>query len=88
MTVKRSGGGRSPATGPVGKRARGSAGLSGREVLFEFRRVGNVMRVVAIDPASGVEVIMVADPRQSKTVIQRLAAQKLAYVLAKKNASK
>lgn len=46
------------------------------------------MRVVAIDPASGVEVIMVADPRQSKTVIQRLAAQKLAYVLAKKNASK
>ena len=56
------------------------------EVLFEFKRHGNVLRVTAIDPKSGTEVIMVADPRQSKTVIQRFAARKLAYVLARNQA--
>jgi len=56
------------------------------EVLFEFKRHGNVLRVVAIDPKTGTEVIMIADPRQSKMVIQRLAARKLAYVLAKNQA--
>jgi len=56
------------------------------EVLFEFQRHGHIMRVVAIDPKTGTEVIMIADPRQSKTVIKRFAARKLAYVLAKNQA--
>jgi len=71
MTMKRAGGGQPPMLG---------------EVLFEFQRHGNILRVTAIDPKSGTEVIMVADPRQSKTVIQRLAARKLAYVMAKNQA--
>ncbi|MBF0247182.1 MAG: hypothetical protein HQL36_03790 [Alphaproteobacteria bacterium] len=54
------------------------------EVLFEFRRVGKVLRVCAIDPRTGVEVTMVADPRQGPETIKRVAARKLAYVLNKK----
>lgn len=56
-----------------------------REVLFEFQRHGNIMRVVAIDPVSGTEVMMIADPRHGETIIKRLAARKLAYVLSKKS---
>jgi len=56
------------------------------EVLFEFQRVGKIMRVVAIDPDTATEVIMVADPRHGMDTIKRLAARKLAYVLAKKRA--
>lgn len=55
----------------------------GREVLLEVQRYGNVLRVTAIDPVTGTEVIMVADPRQSMTTIKQLAARKLAYVLNK-----
>ena len=54
-----------------------------REVLFEFQKVGHILRVTAIDPDTGTEVIMVADPRQSQEHIKRLAARKLAYVLEK-----
>lgn len=69
MSIKRVGGGLPPLP---------------KEVLFEFKRVGRILRVVAIDPQSAVEVIMIADPRQSGSVIKMLAARKLAYVLAKK----
>lgn len=54
------------------------------QVLFEFQRIGNVMRVVAIDPVTMIEVTMVADPRQSQDTIKKVAARKLAYVIAKK----
>ncbi|HEY9163697.1 MAG TPA: hypothetical protein VIN57_03715 [Magnetovibrio sp.] len=62
--------------------ARRSKGL-GREVLLEMHRVGNALRVTAIDPVTGTEVIMVADPRQSMETIKQLAARKLAYVIDK-----
>ena len=54
------------------------------EILFEFRRLGNVLRVCAIDPDSHTEVIMVGDPKQSMEVLKRLAARKLMYVMRKK----
>lgn len=56
------------------------------EVLFEFRPVGKILRVIALDPKTGTEVIMVADPRYGKEAIKRLAARKLAYVISKKKA--
>ena len=65
-----------------GEKARAIPALP-REVLFEFHKVGHILRVTAIDPDSGTEVIMVADPRQSQEHIKRLAARKLAYVLDK-----
>ncbi|MCK5547021.1 MAG: hypothetical protein KAI27_06570 [Rhodospirillaceae bacterium] len=70
---------------PPSKRGRGIAlpeGLS--EVLFEFRPVGRILRVTAIDPKTGTEVIMVADPKYGEATIKRLAARKLAYVISKK----
>lgn len=54
------------------------------EVLFEFRQVGNVVRVSAIDPVTGTEVVTVAAPGYSEHMIKRIAARKLAYVIAKK----
>ncbi len=54
------------------------------EVLFEFQRVGKILRVTAIDPKTATEVIMVADPAYGDMAIKRLAARKLAYVIRKK----
>lgn len=57
-----------------------------KEVLFEVQRHGNILRIVAIDPVTGTEVIMIADPRQSMEIIKRLAARKLLYVMEKNRA--
>ncbi len=54
------------------------------EVLFEFRRVGKALRVVAIDPITNTEVTMVGDPKRGRETLKRLAARKLVYVLAKR----
>lgn len=57
----------------------------GREILFEFQRIGHQVRVIAIDPITGTEVTMVADARASEQSIKRLAARKLFYVMRKKS---
>lgn len=54
------------------------------EILFEFRRVGKITRVVAIDPITGIEVTMVGAPGYTIGMLKRFAARKLAYVIAKK----
>ncbi len=54
------------------------------EVLFQFQRVGGSVRVVAIDPITGIEVTMVAPPTGELEGVKRIAARKLAYVIAKK----
>lgn len=61
--------------------ATGSGG--GEEAFIEFRRIGTALQVIAIDPATGMEVSMVGDPRMSQQELARLAVQKLRYVLAK-----
>ena len=57
------------------------------EVLIEMRRVGNSLRVAAIDPVSGTEVTMVVPSNAKISDIKRIAARKLAYVLGKKKAA-
>ena len=54
------------------------------EILLEIRRLGKSLRVIAIDPASGTEVTMVAPANATKAVIKKNAASKLAYVISKK----
>ncbi len=54
------------------------------EVLFELRQVGNNVRVMALDPLTGTEVVMVGDARQTKKTLKRNAMNKLRYVMAKK----
>ncbi len=54
-----------------------------RETIFEFVRVGGALKVIAVDPESGLEVTIVADPGASEAELKRLARQKLDYVRAK-----
>jgi hypothetical protein len=46
--------------------------------------VGRVVRVTAIDPATGTEVISVGDAERSIAALKRLAARKLMYVLRRR----
>ena len=55
-----------------------------REVIFEFHRVGNAVKVSAIEVGSGVEVSIVGDPAVGEATLKRLALRKLEYVLAKR----
>jgi hypothetical protein len=56
-----------------------------REVIFEFVRVGQAVKVSAIDAASGTEVSIVGDPTVGEAALKRLAQRKLEYVLARRN---
>lgn len=42
------------------------------------------IRVAAIDPVTRIEVIMVGAPGYGEEALKRLAARKLAYVIAKR----
>ena len=57
------------------------------EVLFEFVSVGRYLRVNAIDPRTGIEVTLTADPRYGESHIKRIATRKLAYVISKQRPS-
>ena len=59
------------------------------EVLIELiYTAGRSVKVIAIDPDTGTEVVMVGDKNQSEEVLKRLAARKLHYVLGKNQKSK
>ncbi len=53
------------------------------EVLFEFVQLGNYVKVMAVDPRTGVEVSIVGDRRAGKKTLERIAIQKLKYVIGK-----
>ncbi len=54
------------------------------EVLFEFSRVGNVMRVAALHVDTNTEVIIAGPLTAPQAHLRNTALQKLRYVLAKK----
>ena len=56
-----------------------------REVMLEFRRVGNVMKATAIDPLTLTEVSVAGPASGSQEMLRRTVLAKLAYVL-KRNA--
>ena len=60
----------------------------GNEVLIEIMQVGNAVKVIAVDPETGVEVSIVGSPSMSEEILKRNAVKKLQYVLEKQNASK
>ena len=47
------------------------------EILFEYRQVGQQLRVAAIDAATGTEVVVIAPLTATKQQIQSLALAKL-----------
>ena len=53
-------------------------------VLFEFTQVGQQMRVVAIDEATGTEVVLIAPLTATQPQMQQLALAKLRRRLAEK----
>jgi hypothetical protein len=55
-----------------------------REIIFEFVQVGASVKVTAVDPASGIEAVIVGDPAAGEAALKRLARQKLDYVLARR----
>ena len=50
---------------------------AGGEVFFEFRQVGQQMRVAAIDAASGTEIVVIAPVTATRLQMQELALAKL-----------
>jgi hypothetical protein len=58
------------------------------EVLFQFIPYGNYVKVIAVDPITNTEIILVGDRRSSKETLQKTAIQKLCYVIAKEDSIK
>ena len=58
-----------------------------REVLFEHTRIGAIVRVTAIDAATGIEAVIQGPASTNKQELQRVALAKLNYVLQKQKAS-
>jgi hypothetical protein len=56
------------------------------EVLFEFRRVGNAVKVTALHVATDTEISMVGPPAAGEHVLKAAALRKLTYVLAQRKA--
>ena len=54
-----------------------------KEVLFEMKQVGQYLRITAIDPLSGTEVISIGDPSVHPDMLRNMAVRKLKYVIAK-----
>lgn len=57
---------------------------SEREVLFEFVRVGNAIKVTAIDAATGIEASIVGAVGMGEAMLKRNALRRLDYVLRKR----
>ena len=58
------------------------------EIIIEIQRIGASLRVAAVDVATGTEVVFQAPASASRLAIQRLAADKLRYVMKKAAAPK
>jgi hypothetical protein len=57
--------------------------MSEEGYIIEFHRIGNAVKVTAMDPASLTEVSIVGAPGAGETELKRLVVRKLEYVLAK-----
>jgi hypothetical protein len=55
-------------------------------VILEFVRLGALVRVSAMDPASLTEVVLQGPAAAGEAALRRAALRKLAYVLARQRA--
>ena len=58
--------------------------LPGREVIFEFKAIGNLVRVSAMDTATMTEIIIQCPAAAGEEVFKINALKRLEYVLKKK----
>jgi hypothetical protein len=54
------------------------------EILFEFRQIGNVVKVSAIHVDTGVEISLVGSPAAGQHALKTAAIRRLTYVLAQR----
>lgn len=54
-----------------------------KDYIIEFIPQGRYVKVSAIDPATGIEAIIVGDVRESQQTLTRNAIQKLEFLLRK-----
>ena len=54
------------------------------EILVEFVVQGNVVKVTAVDSATGIEASIVGPASGARDALAQAAAKKLKYLLAKK----
>ena len=57
---------------------------AGREVILEFQRLGNIVKVTATDSETLVEVSIQGPAQASEAELRRTAIDKLNYVLRKR----
>ena len=62
----------------------GSGGGGDKEVLLEFQRIGNAVKVTAMDPETLIEVSIVGPTGAGEEQLTRAAIQKLRYVMQKR----
>jgi hypothetical protein len=55
-----------------------------REVILEFQRIGNSVKVTAVDSETLVEVSIVGAASASEEALRRTAVRKLEYVLERR----
>jgi hypothetical protein len=56
-----------------------------REVILEFRTVGNSVKVTAVDPVTLIEVSIVGARSAGEEALKRTVLRKLDYVLSRRS---
>lgn len=54
------------------------------DYIVEFIPQGRYVKVTAVDPVTGMEAVIVGDPSQPQTVLERTAIRKLEFLMNKK----
>ena len=57
----------------------------GDEILFELRRVGNVVKASAVHVGTNIEVSIIGPAHASEYALKMAALRKLRYVLARQS---
>lgn len=58
--------------------------LNGREIIFEFYPVGQIVKITAMDTASLTEISIQGPKTAGQEMLKRNAMKRLAYVMKKK----
>ena len=58
----------------------------GREILFEFVRLGVQVRVAAVDSATGAEAVIIGPANAARMDLERLAVRKLMRLIGQGDA--
>ena len=58
--------------------------MNNQPYIIEFISQGRYVKVTAVDPRTGVEAVVVGDPKQGQEVLTRLAVRKLEFLLQKR----